>query len=68
MMSLSSSLARLIPRRVHFLDIGGIPVPERSRTVLGDLRHTVRNDDETARQGGKMFDLFYAAYAPPAAE
>jgi hypothetical protein len=36
--------------------------------VLRGLRETARSDDEMARQSGKIFDLFYAAYAPPAGE
>lgn len=55
---------------VHFLDIGGIPVPDAKglETVLRGIRDTARNDDEMARQAAKIFDLFYAAYAPPANE
>lgn len=50
---------------VHYLDIGGIPVPDSKglETLLGAVRHTARSDDQAVIDGAKIFDLFYAAYA-----
>ena len=49
---------------VHFLDIGGIPVPDAQglETVLRGLQQKARNDDEMLRDAAKIFDLLYSAY------
>jgi hypothetical protein len=49
---------------VHFLDVGGIAVPDAKglETLLTGLREKTRNDDEMAREAGKIFDLLYRAY------
>jgi hypothetical protein len=54
-----------IGHAVHFLDVGGIPVTDAKglETVLRGIKAKARNDDETALEAGKVFDLFYAAYA-----
>jgi hypothetical protein len=50
---------------VHFLDIGGIPVPDAKglETVLRGIRESGLSDDHTVKQAGTIFDLFYDAYA-----
>jgi hypothetical protein len=50
---------------VHFLDVGGIPVADAKglETLLAGIREKARSDDEMAREAGKIFDLFYAAYS-----
>ena len=54
-----------IGHAVHFLDVGGIPVMDARglETVLKGIKAKARNDDETALEAGKVFDLFYAAYS-----
>jgi hypothetical protein len=49
---------------VHFLDIGGIPVPDARglETVLRGAREKARNDDELLSAASRIFDLFYSAY------
>ena len=49
---------------VHFLDIGGISVPDASdlETSLTGLRQRTRSDDDITREAGKIFDLLYDAY------
>jgi len=49
---------------VHFLDIGGISVPDAKglETLLMGLREQTRNDDDMVREASKIFDLLYAAY------
>jgi hypothetical protein len=50
---------------VHFLDIGGIPVADAKglETMLRGIKAKARSDDGAAREAGKVFDLFYSAYA-----
>jgi hypothetical protein len=50
---------------VHFLDVGGILVPDAKgvETLLTGLKQNARSDDEMAREAGKIFDLLYDAYA-----
>lgn len=50
---------------VHFLDVGGIAVPDAQglETLLKGLKEDARSDDEMAREAGKIFDLLYRAYA-----
>jgi hypothetical protein len=49
---------------VHFLDIGGISVPDAKglETLLMGLREQTRNDDDMVREASKIFDLLYAGY------
>jgi hypothetical protein len=53
-----------IGQTVHFLDIGGIPVPDAKglETLLRGIKGTARGDDELAREAGKVFDHLYSAY------
>jgi hypothetical protein len=52
-----------IARAVHFLDIGGIPVPEAAglQTVLSGLREVHADDDDLTLAAAAMFDALYAA-------
>ena len=54
---------------VHFLDIGGIAVPDARglETLLEGVRDAARSDDEMAREAAKIFDLLYRAYRAAAA-
>jgi hypothetical protein len=54
-----------IGHAVHFLDVGGIPVADAKglETVLRGVKVKARGDDEAALEAGKVFDLYYAAYA-----
>lgn len=57
-----------IARVVHFLDIGGIPVPEAAglEAVLGGLREVHSDDDQLAHAASAVFDALYAAPGVPA--
>jgi len=50
---------------VHFLDVGGIPMPDAKglETLLTAIRLKARSDDEMVREASKIFDLLYDAYA-----
>lgn len=57
-----------IARAVHFLDIGGIPVPEAAglEAVLGGLREVHTDDDPLNQAASAVFDALYAAPGVPA--
>jgi hypothetical protein len=59
---------RRIARAVHFLDIGGIPVPEAAglEAVLAGLREVHANDDELTLSASAVFDALHAAPGSPA--
>jgi hypothetical protein len=52
-----------IARAVHFLDIGGIPVPEAAglEAVLSGLREVHTDDDQLTLAAAAVFDALYAA-------
>ncbi|MEI6026608.1 MAG: chromate resistance protein ChrB domain-containing protein [Betaproteobacteria bacterium] len=52
-----------IARAVHFLDIGGIPVPEAAglEAALAGLREVHANDDELTLSAAAVFDALHAA-------
>jgi hypothetical protein len=54
---------RRIAQAVHYLDIGGIPVPEAAglETVLGGLRELHANDGKLVVAAASVFDALYAA-------
>ena len=54
-----------IGEAIHFLDVGGIPVADARglETMLRGIKGKAQSDDEMAREAGKVFDLFYSAYA-----
>ncbi len=61
-LSADPALQRLA-RAVHFLDVGGIPVPEAAglEAVLSGLRELHANDDQLMAAAGAVFDALYAA-------
>jgi hypothetical protein len=54
---------RRIGAAVHFLDVGGIPVPEAAglEAVLAGLRETHADDDRLTKAASTVFDALYAA-------
>jgi hypothetical protein len=50
---------------VHFLDVGGVPVPEAAgvETILAGARRQHKNDDRLLAEAVKTFDYLYHAYA-----
>ena len=56
-----------IARAVHFLDIGGIPVPESAglEAVLSGLREVHADDDQLNLAAATVFDALYAAPGQP---
>jgi hypothetical protein len=54
---------RRIAEVVHYLDIGGIPVPEAAglESVLGGLRELHANDGKLVVAAASVFDALYAA-------
>jgi hypothetical protein len=57
-----------IGRAVHFLDIGGIPVPEAAglEAVLAGLRELHADDDDLTLAAAAVFDALHAAPGAPA--
>ena len=49
---------------VHYLDVGGIPVPEAPglETLIGGMRQRLVNDDELLAETEKIFDALYQAF------
>ncbi|MBA4177732.1 MAG: chromate resistance protein [Leptothrix sp. (in: Bacteria)] len=56
-----------LARTVHFLDIGGIPVPEAAglEAVLSGLREVHADDDHLTLAAAAVFDALYAAPGQP---
>jgi hypothetical protein len=56
-----------IARAVHFLDIGGIPVPEAAglEAVLAGLREVHADDDSLTLAAAAVFDALYAVPGTP---
>lgn len=56
-----SSLGRL----VHYLDVGGIPVPEAAglETLIKGMRLRLADDDELLAEAEKVLDSFYQAFS-----
>ena len=50
---------------VHFLDVGGIPVPEAAglEVLIGGMRQRCRGDDALLAEVEKIFDAFYQAFS-----
>jgi hypothetical protein len=53
-----------IGKAVHFLDVGGIPVPDAQglATVLKGAREKAGSDDGLLAEAMRTFDLFYSGY------
>jgi hypothetical protein len=58
---------RRIASAVHYLDVGGIPVPEAAglEAVLSGLRELHTDDNQLVAAAGQVFDALYAGYAAP---
>jgi hypothetical protein len=63
----ADSRLQRIARAVHFLDIGGIPVPEAAglEAVLSGLREVHADDDHLTLAAAAVFDALYAAPGAP---
>jgi hypothetical protein len=50
---------------IHFIDAGGIPVPDARglETVLRGIVQKTRDDDERASKAFAVLDYFHSAYA-----
>jgi len=59
-----SALQR-IARLVHYLDIGGLPVPEAAgfERLLRGMHARIDNDDTLLIEAGRLLDDFYTAFA-----
>jgi hypothetical protein len=57
-----------IGRSVHYLDVGGIPVPDAKglETLLKGAKEEAKDDDALLAQATRIFDLLYCAYSRPA--
>lgn len=55
-----------IAAMVHFLDAGGVPVPEAAgiEAVLAGARDTAPDDDALLAEAGRLFDHLYQHYSP----
>jgi hypothetical protein len=53
---------------VHYLDVGGVPVPEAVGVValLTGMRKRAKSDDAMLSEAIKVFDHLYASFAEPA--
>ena len=62
-LTLDAALNR-IGALVHFLDVGGIPVPEAAglETLIGGMRQRWTDDDELLAEVEKIFDAFYQVF------
>ena len=51
---------------VHYLDVGGIPIPEAAgvETIMRGARQKFSNDDEFLVEAEKILDFIYDGYAP----
>ena len=49
---------------IHYLDVGGVPVPEAAglEALLGGARAALADDDRLMAEAGKLFDLLYGSY------
>jgi hypothetical protein len=58
-----------IAAAVHFLDVGGIPVPDATglETMLKGAREKARDDDALLVEAMRTFDLLYSGYRAAAA-
>jgi hypothetical protein len=54
-----------IAAAVHFLDIGGIPVPDAKglETLFRGIKEKARDDNTLLAEAMRILDLFYSAYA-----
>jgi hypothetical protein len=57
-----------IGRLIHYLDVGGVPVPEAAgvEAVLRGAHRLISDDDVLVTEAGKLFEFLYAQYDPGA--
>jgi len=50
---------------IHYLDVGGVPVPEAAgfEAILRGARATFTDDDELLREAEKLFNLLYGTFS-----
>jgi hypothetical protein len=60
----SDAALRRIGTIVHFLDVGGVPIPDAApvEAMLRQMRHRVRGDDGLLRASRQLFDDLYGGY------
>ena len=53
---------------IHYLDVGGVPVPEAAgvEAVLRGARARIAADDDLVNEAGKLFEFLYVHYAASA--
>jgi hypothetical protein len=53
---------------IHYLDVGGVPVPEAAglEAMLRGARAALTDDDALTAEAGRLFDLLYAGYVATA--
>jgi hypothetical protein len=49
---------------VHFLDVGGIPVPDAKglESILRGIQEKSKNDNQRLAEASRVFDHLYSAY------
>lgn len=54
-----------IAQCVHYLDVGGVPVPDAKglETVLKGAKESTRSDDALLSEATRILDMLYSAYA-----
>jgi hypothetical protein len=52
-------------KMVHYLDVGGIPMPEAAglATLIRGMHRRLSDDDALLSEAGKVFDSFYLAFS-----
>ncbi len=58
--------AEKIGQLIHYLDVGGVPVPEAAgfEAILRGARATFTDDDDLLRETEKLFNFLYGTFAP----
>ena len=51
---------------IHYLDVGGVPVPEGLEALLHGARDALSDDDALLTEAGSLLDYLYAHYAASA--
>ncbi|HVY06536.1 MAG TPA: chromate resistance protein ChrB domain-containing protein [Burkholderiales bacterium] len=56
---------RRIGALIHFLDVGGLPVPEAAgfAALLGGAQEVLTTDDQLLNESGKLLEMLYAFYS-----
>jgi hypothetical protein len=53
---------------IHYLDVGGVPVPEAAglEAMLQGAQQLLVDDDSLVNEGGKLFEFLYVHYTASA--